>query len=118
MSLAEEKRKNCVTFEENLKKAVAEFLILRILSERSCYIGEIAEMIRNKSGEALNIVFPYSAIYRLESFGFIQEQPKQIAPDGRRRQYFAITDTGRVRYEQQLAAYRNFANGIDRLLAE
>lgn len=118
MSLAEEKRQNCVSFEENLKKAVAEFLILRVLSDRDCYIGEIAEVIRTKSGEALNIVFPYSAIYRLESFGFIQELPKQIAPDGRRRQYFSITDAGRVRFEQQLVAYRNFSKGIDKLLSK
>lgn len=118
MSLAEEKRQNCVSFEENLKKAVAEFLILRVLSERSCYIGEISEAIRTQSGEALNIVFPYSAIYRLESFGFIAEQPKRVAPDGRRRQYFAITDAGRERYQQQLVAYRNFAQGIDLLLKD
>jgi PadR family transcriptional regulator PadR len=117
MSLAEEKRQTCVSFEENLKKAVAEFLILRVLADRSCYIGEIAETIRTKSGESLNIIFPYSAIYRLESFGFIEEQPKQIAPDGRRRQYFSITDSGRARYEQQLVAYRNFVNGIEKILA-
>ena len=44
--------------EENLKKAVTELLVLRIMDRRELYIGELAETIHEISGGVLNIVFP------------------------------------------------------------
>ena len=84
------------TLEENLKKALTEPLVLFLLSQREYYIGELTSVIQEKSGGALNIVFPYAAIYRMSRNGHITESQKWIAPDGRLRQYYAITDQGRA----------------------
>ena len=71
--------------EENLKKALTEMLVLRLLSEREYYIGELGDTLKERSGGALCIVFPYAAIYRMEEYGYIYESGKRIGPDGRRR---------------------------------
>ena len=72
--------------EENMKKAVAEMLVLFLLHERDMYIGEIPEELEKRSGGTFHIVFPYSVIYRMVKFDYIEELKKRIAPDGRKRQ--------------------------------
>lgn len=107
-----------LSLEENLKKALTELLILHLLTRREYYIGELTSTLHEKSGGVLNIVFPYSAVYRLQQSGYIYESGKRSAPDGRRRQYFNITDEGRAYLKQLLAVYRSFSNGIAAILAE
>lgn len=63
----------CFSLEENLKKALTELLILRLLSERAYYIGELTQTLHQRSAGALRIVFPYSAIYRLLQGEYIAE---------------------------------------------
>ena len=104
------------TFEENLKKATTEFLLLQLISQKPCYIGELAEQIHIQSCGALQIVFPYAAIYRLLQAGYIYELEKRIAPDGRKRQYYFITVTGIVHLQRLQNAYTRFTNGVANLL--
>lgn len=104
------------SLEENLKKALTELLVLFLLSEKECYIGELTELIRQRSNGALEVVFPYGAIYRLEKDGYIDETRKRIAPDGRRRQYVGITELGRKYLAAQLVGYRQFIGGVDTIL--
>lgn len=104
------------TLEENLKKAVTELLILRLLAERDYYIGELVTSMKEKSGGVLNIVFPYSAIYRLLQAGHIFEKEKRNGPDGRRRQYFQITEAGRAYLKQSISIYTTFSKGVDAVL--
>lgn len=103
-------------FEENLKKAMTELILLYLLSKKPSYIGELTTHIYEKSNGALSIVFPYGAIYRLQNAGYICELAKRIAPDGRRRQYFAITDSGKLYLDQLLTVYKRFTFGIQNLL--
>lgn len=103
--------------EDNLKKALTEPLVLFLLSQREYYIGELTSTIQEKSGKALNIVFPYAAIYRMSRCGYIAERPKRIAPDGRLRQYYAITDEGRVYLARLMEIYRRFSGGVEMILS-
>lgn len=104
--------------EENLKKALTELMVLFLLSEKECYIGELTSAITERSHGALNIVFPYGAIYRLESAGFIKDIGKRNAPDGRRRQFYTITGEGRTHLEHLLATYERFSKGVSDVLAK
>lgn len=106
------------TMEENLKKAVTELLLLSLLREREYYIGELAERVREKSGGALSIVFPYAAIYRLLDENAIEEVKKRIAPDGRKRQYYRITEAGLLRCAQLRQTYDRFLAGVELILKE
>lgn len=111
-------RQSAVSLEENLKKAITELLILQLLSQREYYIGEITQAISDKSGGALNVVFPYAAIYRMEEAGHIMELPRRIAPDGRRRQYFSITPEGLVYLAQLRNVYATVIGGVAKILTE
>ena len=83
------------SLEENLKKAVTEMILLFLLSQEDRYIGELSEIIQANSQGSLSLVFPYAAIYRMQQSELIEESGKRIAPDGRRRQYFRITEKGK-----------------------
>lgn len=105
-----------ISLEENLKKALTELLILHLLSERDYYIGELTATLTEKSHGALTIVFPYGAIYRLLQSGYITECAKRNAPDGRRRQYYQITETGKAYLNQLISIYTAFSRGVDAVL--
>ncbi len=107
-----------MSLEENLKKALTELLVLHLLSRREYYIGEITSTLYEKSNGVLNIVFPYSAVYRLQQAGYIVESEKRYAPDGRRRQYVSITNAGRSYLTQLLEVYQTFSKGVDVILRE
>lgn len=114
----EHQQQESTLLEENLKKATTELLILQLFSRQEHFIGEISALLQEQSGGALNIVFPYAAIYRLLDAGHIMELPRRIAPDGRRRQYFGITPKGRAFLEQLRSCYRRFTQGVNCILQE
>lgn len=103
--------------EENLKKALCEMLVLALLHQQERHAPELSELISDYSGRAVNISFPYAILYRMIDHGYIQELPKRIAPDGRRRQYYGITEGGRAYFRQQRAIYESFIAGVNQLLA-
>ena len=102
--------------EDNLKKAVAEMLVLFLLDEREMYIGEIPEELKRRSGGMIHVVFPYSIIYRMPGFGYIEEPRKRLAPDGRRRQYYAITKRGQNYLADLRALFDKFSAGMETIL--
>lgn len=102
--------------EDNLKKAVTEMLVLVLLTGQDMYAGQILENLESRSGGALSIVFPYAVLYRLIGFGYITEAYKKIAPDGRRRQYYQITEAGRQYAAELSDLYRRFSGGVTRIL--
>lgn len=102
--------------EENLKKALSEMLVLALLHERDYYALELSAAIAERSNGAITITFPYAILYRMIEQQYIQELPKRIAPDGRRRQYFGITETGRDYFRQIWMVYKAFTSGVDQLV--
>lgn len=102
--------------EENLKKALSELLVLALLHERDYYALELAPAITERSHGAITITFPYAILYRMIEQQYIQELPKRIAPDGRRRQYFGITEMGRDYFRQIWTIYKAFTCGVDQLV--
>ena len=103
--------------EENLKKALSELMVLALLHEREYYALELAPAILEYSGGVISITFPYAILYRMIEQRYIQELPKRIAPDGRRRQYFGITEAGRGYFQQIWTIYQTFASGGNQLVA-
>lgn len=114
--MATPKSGSSLGMEENLKKAVTEMLVLTLLSREDMHAPQITQALEAGSGGALSIVFPYSVLYRLQDNGHIEEAYKKIAPDGRRRQYFRITQAGRDYQAQLVELYRRFSAGVTLLL--
>ena len=99
-----------------MKKALSEMLVLALLHERDYYALEMAPAIAERSNGAISITFPYAILYRMIDQQYIQEMPKRIAPDGRRRQYFRITEMGRDYFQQIWTVYKTFTAGVDQLV--
>lgn len=118
MDINDPNNASSLSLEENLKKALTEVLVLHLLSVKDCYIGELTAAINEKSHGALTIVFPYSAIYRLQQSGYLTESEKRSAPDGRRRQYYRITEAGRAYLGQLKAVYGRFSKGVADILTD
>ena len=102
--------------EENLKKAVIEMLVMLLLNEEDMHSAQITQTLEERADESLNLSFPYALLYRLIECGYIREAYKKTAPDGRRRQYFQITDEGRDHLSVLLATYRRFSENMERLM--
>lgn len=107
-----------VVLEENLKKALTELLVLHLLYHRDYFIGELTETLKQKSNGVLKLVFPYSAIYRLQELGCITIGEKRIATDGRKRQFYSISQLGRTHYKNLLECYQHFIQGVNMVLDE
>ena len=103
--------------EEKLKKALTELLILFLFGEGEHYIGELSPLLETRSHGTLSIVFPYAAIYRITAAGYLTESEKRPPPDGRLRQYYAITPAGRAHLQEMLATYHQFFQGVNDILA-
>lgn len=116
MKKSETDQRNSSSLEENLKKALTELLILFLFNERDHYIGELSALLKSRSHGTLSIVFPYAAIYRITRAGYLTETEKRIAPDGRLRQYYKITEDGRGYLRQLLETYHAFFLGINHIL--
>ena len=97
---------------------MTETVLLYLLNQKDRYMGELTQIISQRSGGKLHIVFPYGAIYWLQYGGYIVEKEKRITPDGRRRQYFAVTDRGREYLSRLLQTYFAFSQGIAEVLSE
>lgn len=102
--------------EENLKKAVIEMLVMLLLDGEDMHSVQITQALEERSKHALNLSFPYALLYRLIENGYIREAYKKTAPDGRRRQYYQITEAGQLHLASLLATYRRFSHSMDRLL--
>lgn len=103
--------------EDNLKKALVEMLVLALLHKREYHAPELTQALSDHSGGAVNITFPYAVLYRMIDQGYIEELPKRKAPDGRRRQYFGITDAGRRYFKENWEVYKAFTAGVDLLVS-
>lgn len=93
-------------------------MILTLLSEKENYIGALTSEIQQRSLDTIHIEFPYASISRIYKAGFIVESGKRIAPDGRLRQYYKITEKG-ITYRKELyEIYLRFIGGVSNLLQE
>ena len=93
-------------------------LVLAMLRREDMYAHQIAQNLYEGSGNRLNIVPPYMLLYRLMENNYVQDLHKSTAPDGRRRQYYQITEEGRRYLKDLIARYNDFIAGVTLLLKE
>lgn len=105
-----------IVLEDNLKKALTELLVLSLIEEQDRYIGELSPEIEERSRGVIHIEFPYAAIYRISKAEYIAECQKKVAPDGRLRQYYTITDKGRAYLEELRSSYSQFIQAANQVM--
>ena len=104
------------SIEENLKKALSEMLVLKLFSDEERYIGELPSLLEKQSGGRLSITSLYAAVYRLLGNGSIESVGQRISSDGRRRQFYGITEEGSTRFTAQKQVYEEFIKGVNSVL--
>lgn len=105
------------TLVGNIKKAVIEMLILKLLAESDMYGYQMTMEFKNRSN-GLFIVKEgtlYPILYRLTDGGFISFYEKKT---GVRRTlvYYHIEETGRERLQNMLLEYKKSIHLVDFLL--
>src|SRR5437764_9842127 len=88
-------------------------LVLAILTEEDSYGYAILQRVRELSGGRLEWTdgMLYPVLHRLERLGHVEAR-WEVAPTGRRRKYYRITDRGRT----QLAEERRQWEAVDATL--
>ena len=120
--MAERKRERAKTsgtpasIREALKKATTEMLVLFVLRHKSMYTYEMMQEIDRMSTGKITFNTLYQAIYRLQSFQYIQEEGKVVSEDNRVRIYFAITASGVDYLKKLIEEYRSFTGAVDQIL--
>lgn len=102
--------------EEKMKKATCEMLALFLFAKREMYVNEVATELERLSGGAFSIVFPYAIVYRMERLGYLRLKDKHVAPDGRLRQFYEITNKGRSYLAELEECYQKMEQGISAIL--
>lgn len=101
------------SIREALKKATTEMLVLYVLRRKSMYTYEMMQEIDRMSEGKITFNTLYQAIYRLQSFHYIEEEGKVVSEDNRIRIYFAINEAGEDYLQKLIAEYRSFTAAVD-----
>lgn len=105
-------------FSADLKRGSMELLILAILEEGARHGYEIGKLLERRSRGQLEfrVSTLYSALYRMESRGWVKGRwvEKQGA---RRRCYYTLTPAGRATLESQREEWRAFAAMVNQIIS-
>ena len=103
--------------DKDLTAASATPVVLTILSEGESYGYEILKRVRQLSGGRLEWTdaMVYPLFHRLRRLGYLTTEWRTL-PEGRQRNYYAITDRGRAalarRQRQGMAAMRTLSGMV------
>jgi PadR family transcriptional regulator, regulatory protein PadR len=105
-----------VHIDKDLVAASATPLVLAILTEGESYGYAILKRVRALSAGELQWTdgMLYPLLHRLRRLGYVTTE-WQTPPEGRRRNYYAITDEGRAAlagHQQQWEAVTRALNGV------
>lgn len=110
MKKTSEQDRDTLNMELSLKKAASEMLVLSLLCEQPRSISEVLALMGERSGGVFQIAYPYALIYRMLDMRYLRDTGGHVAEDGRRRQFYEITESGR-------AYYQRLSKDFDRLIA-
>ena len=99
-------------------KGTTPLLILSVLADEELYGYEIAQRIKQRSGEALAPAEGslYPALHSLEAAGAL-EATWRAGERGPRRRYYRLTATGRGLLERAQREWAAVADGVARVTA-
>jgi transcriptional regulator len=103
----------------DLLQGTLDLLILRVIALEPLHGWAIANRIRQVSKEALQVQQGslYPALHRLEHQGWIVAEWKP-SENGRRAKYYALTDTGRGKLDEERALWEKLSAGVTLVLQE
>lgn len=103
----------------DILRGYTDTIILRQLADGDSYGYQINKCVGEKSSGNFELkeATLYTAFRRLENAGYIRSYWGDEM-SGARRRYYALTDTGREKLQQDCAAWQETKQLIDQLLEE
>jgi len=95
------------------KKGVLEICVLCVLAKKDCYGYELVDEIRRKIDIAEGTIYPL--LHRLKDEGLVITYLRE-SEEGPPRKYYRLTDTGRIREQEQRNEWIHFAASVNALL--
>lgn len=102
-------------WETQLRKGGLGLAVLATLWSGRLYGLEMLRRLEAEAGLSVPEGTIYPLLNRLKSEGLVVSEWVE-ADAGHPRKYYALTDLGRARAREMAGAWRNFAQGLDRLL--
>lgn len=102
----------------NFKRGTTEMLLLALLKDGDQYAYELSKALKKKSKGLFDIQGPtlYTALYRLQSHGFVSTREEQA---GRRiRVYYHLLPSGEEYLRRVWAVYQSVGAGVRSVMVE
>ena len=108
-----------MVISSDLLRGYTDAIILRCLTKGDGYGYQISKEVFALSGERLELkeATLYTAFRRMESAGYIRSYWGNEAI-GARRRYYSLTEEGRKKLEEEVSAWRETREVLNRLLEE
>lgn len=103
-------------FEAYLKRATTPLLVLQLLNEQPMYPYQIMQEVNQRSEGMYKMPLLYTVIDRLQQQGFVYESKKEISESNRVRNYYSITDLGKLHLKELKDQYSLFTSIINKIL--
>lgn len=106
-----------MAFDSDLIRAVAEPIILRLVSDRPTYGYEIIKVVNERSNGAFQWKEGtlYPCLHRLEGARLIASQ-WQTSDSGRQRKYYSITRKGAAVLKEKTEEWSAFSQAVSAIL--
>lgn len=101
---------------KELRKGSADLLVLALIEDRPRHGYEIARLIGERSGGAINyhVASLYPTLYRLDNLGLIEGRWVEKAGQ-RRRRYYRLTPAGRRMLVKERSVWQQFFLALNRV---
>ena len=99
--------------DTQIKKGLLDLCVLSFLMEKDMYGYEIVQSISKSIEVSEGTIYPI--LRRLSKDGFFETYIVE-SNEGPARKYYRITVAGMEHYKNQLEAWENLKNGMDRIL--
>lgn len=104
-------------FSKETLKGAAEVIVLKALEDSEAYGYELIERIARTSNNIFEFQEGtlYPLLYRLEDRGDV-ESYEALAPSGKKRRYYKLTDEGKKLLGTKNKEYASFVSGLTQVL--
>ena len=84
------------TFSDYFKRALNPLIVLALLEDRPKYAYEMTAELKDRSDGLYTMPLLYPVLYRLEEKGYVCIAETVVSDENRTRNYYRITQAGRV----------------------
>ena len=99
--------------EVQLKKGVLGLCVLALLARGNSYAYEIASRLSAAVDMGEGTIYPL--MRRMQGEGLVSTYLEE-SPSGPPRKYYAITDAGKNRFEEQAREWREFVDAVEAII--